>query len=61
MDEFTPANIAVSDEKREEELEKLKKGQVDYISLEKEIVDAKSHAKQVYLFNKMFQTFDFCS
>ncbi len=47
MDDFTAANIALSDEKREEELEKTKKGTVDYSKLEEEVAAAKKHAKEV--------------
>ncbi|EIE19531.1 putative 26S proteasome regulatory subunit [Coccomyxa subellipsoidea C-169] len=46
MEEFTAANIAVSDEKREEELEKTKKGTVDYSKLEEEVAAAKKHAEE---------------
>ncbi|CAL8471167.1 g10709 [Coccomyxa elongata] len=46
MDDFTAANIALSDEKREEELEKTKKGTVDYSKLEEEVAAAKKHAKE---------------
>ncbi|CAL5228222.1 g11312 [Coccomyxa viridis] len=44
MEDFTSANIAVSDEKREEELEKVKRGKVDYSKLEAEVQEAKSNA-----------------
>jgi hypothetical protein len=47
MDDFTAANIAVDEKKREEELEGKKVGKVDYSVLEKEIDDAKEHAKEV--------------
>ena len=47
MDDFTAANIAVSDEKREEELEKVKRGKVDYSKLEAEVEEAKSNALEV--------------
>ncbi len=47
MDDFTAANIALSDEKREEELEKTKKGTVDHSKLEEEVAAAKKHAKEV--------------
>lgn len=58
MDEFTAANIAVSDEKREEEMEKIKKGQVDYSNVENEIADAKSRAKQVQRLNTRHKALD---
>ena len=48
MDDFTAANIAVSDEKREEELEKVKRGKVDYSKLEAEVEEAKSNALEVF-------------
>lgn len=47
MEDYTAANIAVSDEKREEELEKTKKGTVDHSQLEEEVAAAKKHAKEV--------------
>ena len=47
MEEFTAANIAVSDEKREAELEKVKRGKVDYSKLEAEVEEAKSNALEV--------------
>ena len=47
MEDFTAANIAVSDEKREEELEKVKRGKVDYSKLEAEVEEAKSNALEV--------------
>lgn len=47
MEDFTAANIAVSDEKREEELEKVKRGKVDYSKLEAEVQEAKSNALEV--------------
>ena len=47
MEDFTSANIAVSDEKREEELEKVKRGKVDYSKLEAEVQEAKSNALEV--------------
>ena len=51
MDDFTAANIAVSDEKREEELEKVKRGKVDYSKLEAEVEEAKLNALEVLLFD----------
>ena len=47
MEEFTAANIAVSDEKREADLEKVKRGKVDYSKLEAEVEEAKSNALEV--------------
>ena len=41
MDDFTAANIAISDEKREEEVAKKTKGTVDYAKLDAEIEAAK--------------------
>ena len=62
MEDFTAANIAVSDEKREEEMEKVKRGKVDYSKLEAEVEEAKSNALEVsgysavhYLHCKMLQ------
>lgn len=41
MDDFTAANIAIDDEKREEELAKKTKGTVDYAKLDAAIEEAK--------------------
>lgn len=49
MDEFTAANIAVSDEKREEELEKKIKGVVDYTKLKEDIASATQQGNEVLL------------
>ena len=53
MEDFTAANIAVSDEKREEELEKVKRGKVDYSKLEEEVEEAKSNALEVGSIERM--------
>lgn len=53
MEDFTAANIAVSDEKREEELEKVKRGKVNYSKLEAEVQEAKSNALEVGSLGKL--------
>ena len=49
MDDFTASNIAVSDEKREEELEKKTKGTVDHTKLKEDIAAARQHCSEVLL------------
>ena len=49
MDDFTVSNIAVSDEKREEELEKKTKGTVDHTKLKADIAAARQQCSEVFV------------